>query len=132
MSQTDEVIDRFFAALGSHDSDAVVAQFPEKFHWHVPGPPYRWWSNVRTTKPEVADYCRQLWIDLTDSEAEITGRLTMGSESAIFGIFAHTVKDTGKRFSQKFAMHFKVEQGLVAYIQVYEDTYVVDQAFTAD
>ena len=129
---TDQVVDAFFTAFGSGDSETLLSLFAAPTDLRANGAPNVPWAGAQTTREGVADFFGSFGRELTAPESfEIHGRVTQGEDAVVFATCVFGVKSTGKKFKNDLAMHFSVADGKITRYHVYEDSYAIHEAFTS-
>jgi ketosteroid isomerase-like protein len=127
-----EVVDAFFAAFGSGDSEALLDLYAYPVDFHVAGAPNVPWSGERSTRDELAEFFGTFGKVLSAPESfELTGRIEQGSDAVVFADCVFSVLDTGKKFRNRYALHFSVLDGQITKYHMYEDSYAIHEAFNA-
>ena len=128
---TRETIDAFLERLGRQEADEVARLFAEDIDWYVPGADTLPWTGRRSKRSDVAEYLRTLWRNLVPGEStvELDAILVDGEDAVVFSTFQHTAKRNGRRFRTPSAMRFRVANGEITKMHLYEDTAAVRDAF---
>ncbi|MGO4455367.1 nuclear transport factor 2 family protein [Arthrobacter sp. RAF14] len=128
---TRAVVDAFFAGFGSGDLDAVKALFAPEFTLTVHGSPRTPWAGTRRTRDELDGFFAAFGTLGPATEYEIEHLVVDGPHAVALGRNAFPVTETGKTFTNTFALHFTVAEGMITGYRMHEDSYAIDQAFTA-
>ena len=107
--------------------------FAETVDWDVPGAGTVPWTGPRHTRGEVADYFKTLWslCDTTQTENTVHKVVVDGADAVALGVFAQTVRSTGRRLTTPVALHITVgDDGLINWLRLYEDSHAVAAAFS--
>jgi ketosteroid isomerase-like protein len=128
---TADVVTTFLQHLGQQNAEGIAACFAEDIDWFVPGDPSLPWTGRRTRGAQVADYFRTMWPQFVPghSTANVEKMLYSGPDVVVLGTFSHTVASTGRAFTTPVALHLVVENGKIVKLSLYEDTWMVGQAF---
>jgi uncharacterized protein (DUF302 family)/ketosteroid isomerase-like protein len=133
-TSTADVLDRFLKALGRGDASSVEALFADAIDWYVGGNPALPWTGTRTRRSDVATYFHTLWSHLTPGESSsvVEHIVVSGDDAVVFAVFKNTAKATGVTFETPVALHLGVAAGVIVKLHLYEDTWMVSNAFGAD
>ncbi|MFD8809495.1 nuclear transport factor 2 family protein [Streptomyces sp. NPDC059597] len=128
---TREVVENFLGLLAAGDPEAVAGLFAEEIDWYVPGSPQLPWTGRRTTRAEVADYLRVLGENIVPEKNvdHVEALVVDGDHAVLLGEFSRVARSTGHTYQMPIAMHFKVANGEIAKLYLYEDTLKVAQAY---
>jgi uncharacterized protein (DUF302 family)/ketosteroid isomerase-like protein len=128
---TADVVGRLLEALGRADADAVEALFTEEIDWYVGGNPALPWTGTRTRRSEVSAYFRTLWSHLVPgkSSSVVKDIVVSGNAAVVLGTFKNIAKSTGIVFEMPIALHLRVVDGSITTLHLYEDTWLVSEAF---
>lgn len=129
---TQQTVEAFFAAFGAGDLETVKSLFAPDFDFNVHGSPAVPWAGSRHTRDELDGFFAGFAALGPAQEYTIHHAVINGEHGVALGRNAFPVLATGKTFTNSFALHFTVHDGLIVGYQMYEDTYAVDQAFTPD
>ncbi|MGW5847844.1 nuclear transport factor 2 family protein [Streptomyces sp. NPDC055254] len=129
---TIETVDAFFGAFGSGDLPGILDLFAEKTDFKVAGAPNVPWAGVRSTKDELAEFFGIFGKVLTAPESfEVTTKISEGNDAVVIANCVFGVLETGKKFTNGYALHFTVVDGEIVRYHMYEDSYAIAEAFTA-
>lgn len=127
---TESVISTFLQRVGAGDADAAAAQFSEAIDWNVPGNPALPWVGGRTEKSQVVDYFRTMWSQFAGpGSAAVHSVLVVGADAVVLATIGNTSASTGRSFETPVAMHFRVDDGKITKLHLYEDSWTVSKAF---
>ncbi|WP_229698385.1 nuclear transport factor 2 family protein [Wenjunlia tyrosinilytica] len=131
---TRETVETFLRLVGEGDADRLADAFAEEIDWSVPGDGSLPWTGRRSHRHEVPEYFKVMWPTFVESESEtaIDNILVDGADAVVLGRFSHTVKANGRRFGTPVAIHLTVRHGSITRLHLYEDTYTVAKAVTAE
>jgi hypothetical protein len=126
-----QVVENFFAALGSGDTARAVAALSDDVTWFVPGDrsvvpwtgTWRGHDQMRTFFSIIADVAEPRAFELHKTFAD-------GDDVVVLGRFAYFYHGSGQLFDDEFAMHFTVSAGKIAAYRIHEDSYALARAFT--
>jgi|ERR1700761_1910273 uncharacterized protein len=126
-----ELIDAFLERLGRQDADAAADLFADDIDWNVPGAKALPWTGRRNKRAEVAEYLRTLWPNFVTGKSTVAVDtiLVDGDDAVVFSTFQHTVKRNGRSLITPSAMWFRVANGKITRMYLYEDTAAVRDAF---
>ena len=128
---TDEVVDAFFTAFGSGDSETLLGLFSEPTDLRANGAPNVPWAGSHATNDEVAGFFGSFGTELDFQSFDLHGRITQGDGAVALATAVFVVKATGKKFTNDLAIHFSVAEGKITRYHVYEDSYAIHEAFNA-
>ncbi|GIG21695.1 ketosteroid isomerase [Cellulomonas chitinilytica] len=131
LTSTDEVVDAFFTAFGSGDSETLLGLFSGPTDLRANGAPNVPWVGAKATKDEVAAFFGSFGETLDFQSFELHSRITEGANAVAFATAVFAVKATGKTFRNDLAIHFSVADGKITRYHVYEDSYAIHEAFNA-
>jgi uncharacterized protein len=128
-----ETLQELVGRLSRFQADGAAELFAETVDWDVPGARTVPWTGPRHTRCEVADYFTTLWsvCDTAQTENTVHKVVIDGADAVALGVFAQTVRSTGRRLTTPVAMHITVgDDGLINLLRLYEDSYAVAAAFS--
>jgi uncharacterized protein len=130
---TRATLQELVSRLGRFEPNGVAELFAETVDWDVPGDERVPWTGARSRRDEVSAYFTTLWsvCDTTQTDNTVSQVLVDGADAVVFGVFSQTIRATGARFSTPVAVHVTVADGLITRLRIYEDSYAVSRAFTA-
>jgi uncharacterized protein len=130
---TRATLQELVSRLGRFEPNGVAELFAETVDWDVPGDERVPWTGARSRRDEVGAYFTTLWsaCDTTQTDNTVSQVLVDGADAVVFGVFSQTIRATGARFSTPVAVHVTVADGLITRLRIYEDSYAVSRAFTA-
>ena len=128
---TREVVERFLGLLSSGDPDQVTPIFADEIDWYVPGSPALPWTGPRTKRGEVAGYLRTLGDNIVPGRNvdDVEALLVDGERAVVLGRFTRVAKSTGRTYITPVAMHLQVAGDKIVKLHLYEDTFVVAEAY---
>jgi ketosteroid isomerase-like protein len=130
---TAAVIEQFLSRLGVADADAdgVGELFADEIDWYVPGHADLPWTGRRRRREDVPEFLRTLWSHFVPGRSRVTldRILVDGEDAVVFSDFEHTVSSTGHDFQTPTALRFRVVDGWIVKMQLFEDTFAVSAAF---
>ncbi len=127
---TKDTVAAFFDAFGAADIPAVTALFAQDINFTVHGSPNTPWVGHRSHRDELAAFFAAFNVLGEPSEYAVEHIVVDAEHAVALGHNAFPVIDTGKSFTNHFALQFTVTDGLITGYQMYEDTYAIHQAFT--
>jgi uncharacterized protein len=119
--------------LSRFEADEAAELFAETVDWDVPGARIVPWTGPRHTRAEVADYFKTLWslCDTAQTENNVHKVVVDGTDAVALGVFAQTVRATGRRLTTPVALHITVgDDALINWLRLYEDSHAVAAAFS--
>jgi uncharacterized protein len=128
-----ETLQELVGRLSRFQADGAAELFAETVDWDVPGARTVPWTGPRHTRGEVADYFNTLWsvCDTAQTENIVHKVVIDGADAVALGVFAQTVRSTGRRLTTPVALHITVaDDGLINSLRLYEDSYAVAAAFS--
>lgn len=127
------VVEQFLERLGVQDSEGIQELFADQIDWYVPGSDALPWTGRRTRREDVATFFTTMWPHYVPGESEVTlDRFLVDEEHIVLlGTFTHTIAASGKKFTTPSAMHLVVEADRIVQMHLYEDTLLIEQAFTS-
>jgi len=135
-SATREVVAELLARLAQGPPDSVARLYAERVDWAVSWPTGERstavpWIRDRRTRGDVAEHFAQLARHHRPGDAGTTIErvLVDGSDAVITGVIRNTVVSTGTSYAARFALHLRVEDGLIVQHHVYEDSLAVHDAW---
>lgn len=129
---TRETVDAFFAAFGAGDLHAVKSLFAPSFSFTVHGSPAVPWTGIRHHPDDLDEFFAAFAALGQAEEYTILHILTEDENAVALGRNRFPVLVTGKTFTNDFALHFTVQNGLITGYQMYENSYAVHHAFVMD
>jgi len=128
---TAHVVDRFLAALDAGDASAIAVLFAEAVDWRGGGKVALPWTGTRKHGSDVAAYFLTMWPHLVPgkSSSMIDQVIIARDDAIILGAFSHAARETGIPFQTPVALHLSVLLGALVKLHLYEDTWVVSNAF---
>jgi ketosteroid isomerase-like protein len=129
---TRDTVLAFFGHLGEGAPDRALALLAEQVDWLIPGNASLPWIGHRSSPAEVAEVLTILGGLHVPGESisETRQVLVDGPDAVVLGRIAHTVKSTGRHYDMLVAFHLTVLDGRITRLHMYEDTYLVSQAFS--
>lgn len=129
--ETASIINAFLQKVGAHDAEGAAELFSEEIDWFVPFNSKLPWTGRRSKREEVVEYLHTMWsyYETEKSQAEIKKIFIDGDEAVILGSFAHVIARSGRQFETPIAMHLGIVNDKIYKMHLYEDTFLVDQAF---
>ncbi|MDA3647341.1 nuclear transport factor 2 family protein [Saccharopolyspora indica] len=126
--------ENFLTTLAGGDADEIAALFAERVDWKVYGSPDVPWLGHCTTREDVADFFRTMLGGFAPEgrSAEIDHILVDGPNSVVLGEITQVIKANGQAFTSPFALHLSGEEGLITRYHIYEDSFTIAQAATAE
>ncbi|MGJ9413668.1 nuclear transport factor 2 family protein [Aeromicrobium sp. CF4.19] len=127
------VMERFVERLGRQDADEIQELFAAQIDWYVPGSDRLPWTGRRARREDVATFFTTMWPYYVPGKSIVALERTVVDEGDVIllGTFTHTIASSGREFTTPSAMHLAVEDGEIVRMHLYEDTLVIEQAFTA-
>ncbi|SDP80215.1 hypothetical protein SAMN04487914_14221 [Arthrobacter sp. ok909] len=127
---TKSLITNFLQTVGAGDADAAAGLFSEVIDWNVPGNPALRWIGARSEKSQVADYFRTMWSQFAGpGTAAVHSVLVDGAHAVVLATIGNASASTGRPFETAVAMHFRVDDGKITKLHLYEDSWAVSNAF---
>lgn len=125
------VATKLLERIGTHNLDGMKDLFADEIEWFVPGSSDLPWTGRRTKGRLATDFFEIMWPNYVDgkSSATVSDIISDDKNVVVTGTFSHVIKDNGKSFTTPIALHLKVENGKISYLQLYEDTLLISQAF---
>jgi hypothetical protein len=125
------VAERLLAALGSGRVDAVLALLHPEVTWTVPGDAAATpWVGVRRGHEAVRDFFAVVARVAEPRAFTVQALLAEGRDVVALGRFAYHYPGSGRTFEDDFALHLRVEGGLVTRYRIHEDSLALQRAFT--
>ncbi|WP_369199685.1 nuclear transport factor 2 family protein [Streptomyces sp. PU-14G] len=136
-TDTRTVVDELVRRIGQGDPERIAALYAEHIDWKLswPEPGHSraapCWIRARSTRADVADHFRSLAEEHIPEQADtrIERTLVDGDNAVLLGEIRQTVRDTGRPYRARFALHLTVVNGLITRHHVYEDSLAVSGAF---
>jgi ketosteroid isomerase-like protein len=99
--------------LSRFEPQRVGALFAETVDGEVAGDQRVPWTGARSSRDEVAAYFDTLWsvCDTAVAENTVSQVLVDGTRAVVLGVFAQTIRASGRRFSTPVALHITVADG---------------------
>jgi ketosteroid isomerase-like protein len=129
---TRATLHQLLSRLSRFEPQGVAELFAETVDWEVAGDERVPWTGARSSRDEVAAYFDTLWsvCDTAVAENTVSQVLVDGSDAVVLGVFAQTIRATGRRFSTPVALHITVsDDGLITRLRLYEDSHAVARAY---
>lgn len=117
--------------ISSQDLDGIKNLFADEVEWFVPGSSSLLWTGQRKLGSQAPDFFAVMWPYYIEgrSSASINDIVADGRNVIILGTFSHIIKQNNKSFTTPVSLHLKVHDGKITYLQLYEDTLLISQAF---
>jgi ketosteroid isomerase-like protein len=130
--QTKDTVDAFFAGFGAGDLPATLELFTDRVDFRVSGDSRVPWTGERSSKDEIKEFFGMFGTLLTAPESfEITGTIVQDGDAVVLADCVFGVVETGKKFHNRYALHFGVEDGRITRYHMYEDSFAIAEAFRA-
>lgn len=134
---TRTLVEELLRRIGEGDPERIAELYAEKGDWKLDWPEAEHgrsatpWIRHRSTRADAAAHYRELAEHHVPGLAatEIERILIDGSDAVVLGEIRQTALPTGRAYRARFALHLRVEGGLVTRHHVYEDSLAVTQAF---
>ncbi|MGC4942632.1 nuclear transport factor 2 family protein [Kribbella sp. DT2] len=125
------VVQDFLTRLAAQDADAVGELFADDIDWQVPGNPSLPWTGAREHGSDVPVFLRTMWSHFVEgrSEVRLDDIAVDGETAVVFAQLTHTAAPTGRPFTTAAALRFRVVDGQIVKLHLYEDTHAVSAAF---
>lgn len=126
-----DTVRAFFSHVAEGELDQAIALFTDQVDWLIPGDEGLAWTGARSRPEEIAEVLTTIGALHVPGESvsEIRQILVDGSDAVVLGRIAHTTLGTGRRYDMLVAFHLTVRDGRIARLHLYEDSYLVSQAF---
>jgi uncharacterized protein len=129
---TRATLQELLSRLSRFEPKRVAELFAETIDWEVAGDERVPWTGVRSSRDEVAAYFDTLWSECDTAVAEntVSQMVVDGSDAVVLGVFAQTIRASGRRFSTPVALHITVDDGgLISRLRLYEDSHAIARAY---
>lgn len=125
------VAGKLLESIGRRDLAGLKSLFADEVEWFVPGSSALPWTGRRTQGDQAPDFFTVMWSHFATgkSTANVDDIISDGGNVVITGTFTHVVAQNGNTFTTPVSLHIKVENGKIRYLQLYEDTLLISQAF---
>ena len=125
------VAGKLLECIGSKDLEGMKDLFADDIDWFVPGSSSLPWTGRRTRGGQAPEFFAVMWPYYVEGESSASVReiIADGDNIVITGTFSHVIKGNGRSFETPIALHMKVQNGKISYLQLYEDTLLISQAF---
>jgi ketosteroid isomerase-like protein len=125
------VASKLLECIGAHDLASMKELFAEEIEWFVPGSSALPWTGRRTRGSQASEFFEVMWPHYVvgKSTADVDEVISDGKNVFITGTFSHVIKSSGNAFTTPVVLHLKVENGRIRYLQLYEDTLLIAQAY---
>jgi uncharacterized protein len=125
------VAGKLLESIGARDLAGMKDLFADEVEWFVPGSSAMPWTGRRTQGDQAPDFFSVMWTYFVagKSTANVDDMISDGKNVVITGTFTHVVEQNGNTFTTPVSLHIKVENGKINYLQLYEDTLLISQAF---
>ncbi len=131
-ASTVATVEAFFASFGSGHLPGLLDLFADKVDFNVAGAPNVPWAGVRSSKDEIAEFFGLFGQVLTAPDSfEITRKISQDEDAVVIANAVFGVLATGKKFTNRYALHFTVTDGKIVRYHMYEDSYAISEAFVA-
>ena len=126
-----DTVRAFFSHVAEGELDRAIALFTDQVDWLIPGDESLAWTGARSRPAEIAEVLTTIGgLHVPgESVSEIRQILVDGSDAVVLGRIAHTTLGTGRRYDMLVAFHLTVRDGRITRLHMYEDSYLVSQAF---
>jgi hypothetical protein len=126
-----DTVRAFFSHVAEGELDRAIALFTDQVDWLIPGNESLAWTGARSRPDEIAEVLTTIGgLHVPgESVSEIRQILVDGSDAVVLGRIAHTTLGTGRRYDMLVAFHLTVRDGRISRLHMYEDSYLVSQAF---
>jgi ketosteroid isomerase-like protein len=129
MNTTQTIVEKFLQFLGSRELENLVQLFADNVDWNIPGDTSAaTWLGERSSKTEVTDFFRTLWLATESLSAEIHKIFIQQSDVVITGSFVTRMLQTKKVVESIFFIHFTVQDNLIVKYTLLEDSYAVSRS----
>ncbi|WP_405791542.1 nuclear transport factor 2 family protein [Streptomyces sp. NBC_01506] len=127
---TRTTLDAFLDRFGSGDIPGVLALFAGTVDFRVDGSPNVPWTGTRSRPDQIAAFFALLPTVLTPPESfTVHTRVVDGHDAVLTAHGVFGVLATGKKFTNRYALHLRVEDGLITRYHMYEDSHAIARAF---
>lgn len=126
---TRTVAEDYVESLSRRRLASLLELFAEKVDWYIPGDTEKaGWLGRRSTKPEIEDFFKQLWVNTEPLAANIEYIFAEGEHAIIAGSFVTRMVKTGKVADSLFFVHFRCREGRIVWYRLLEDSLAVLRA----
>src|ERR1700739_2705718 len=129
---TRATLHQLLSRLSRFEPQRVAELFAETVDWEVAGDERVPWTGARSGRAEGAAYFDTLGAGCDPAVAEntVSQVIVDGSDAVVLGVFAQTIRATGRRFSTPVALHITVsDDGLITRLRLYEESHAVARAY---
>jgi len=125
--QSVQIVKEFFAAMGSHDEQDLLALAADDIEWIIPG---EGWPLAGTHSGHAAlsAVLKKAADELETNYPRPPEFVAQGDRVLVIGVATGTIKATDKPFSDEWVFDITVRNGKVARIQEYIDTQALARA----
>lgn len=126
-----DTVQGFFGHVAEGNLDGAIALFADEVDWLIPGNERLTWTGARSRPGEIAEVLTIIGGLHVPGESisELRQIFVDGPDAVALGRIAHTTLGTGRRYDMLVAFHLTVRDGRIVRLHMYEDSYLVSQAF---
>lgn len=130
--ETRTTVERFFSYMGQKNPDKIASLVAENVDWYIFESRQFPWTGQRNKRSEISGVFQTLFSYFAEGKDrfELESLLIDGHEAAVFATLGRQFKSSGKEFTMLVAIHFKVENGLITRFCLYEQTPILEKAFS--
>lgn len=127
---TRTVLDSFFERFGSGDLPGLLDLFADTVDFRVDGSPSVPWTGTRSSRQEISAFFEIFPKVLTAPESfAVTTRVVDGQDAMVTADCVFGVLATGRKFTNRYALHLRVQDGRITRYHMYENSYAIAEAF---
>lgn len=122
-----QTVKNFFAAIGSHNKQELLAAAADDIEWVIPG---EGWPLAGTHRghAELAAVLQKASDEVETAYPKSREFVAQGDRVLVIGVATGTIKATNKPFTDEWVFDITVRDGKVARIQEYMDTQALARA----
>lgn len=122
---------KLLECIGKQDLQGMKPLFADEIDWFVPGSSDLPWTGRRTRGSQAPEFFAVMWPHYVAGKSSANIQDVVSDEKNVFitGTFSHVIELSGRSFTTPIVLHLKVENGKIRYLQLYEDTLLISQAY---
>lgn len=140
MTTTRTTVEDLLGRIAEGDPARLAALFADPCDWKLNWPEAEHgraetpWIRHRSTSAEAAAHFAEIAAHHVPekNDTRVERILVDGDDAVVLGEIRQTIRETGRSYTARLALHLTVQAGLITRYHVYEDSLAVAQAFSAD
>lgn len=131
MTEARSIVERYFGAFGTGDTEAALACVHPDAIWHVDGDPIVRTVGIIRGRDAVRAWQTRFPSSFRPIDFSVDRLIAEGEDVMALGHFRHLVVPTGAIVDSDYAIRFTVRDGLIARYQIFEDSLLIARAHTS-